>query len=167
MLEYKPEDYLFPELYVEGGAGDCVSVDLSRGVYWRDSKGALCKVVYEEGWKLIIDPIESTASRSFLTIVPWMEYKGVYVGRGARVELIEVRGVEVYITSREGAVVEEGTVIAYVLTRKGETRTRRARTNGVIAYIAWEPLVPPLYVFVVTRDYRVLDAIEVKANTTV
>jgi len=166
LLEYKPEDYLFPELYVEDGPGDCVSVDLSKGVYWRDSKGALCKVIYEEGWKLIVNPVESVASRSFLTVVPWMGYKGVYVNRGARVELIEARGVEVYIISREGTVVEEDTVLAYTLTRKGETRTRKAGTTGVIAYIAWEPLVPPLYVFLITRDYRVLDMLEVKANTT-
>ncbi len=161
MLEYKPEDYLFPELYVEDGGGECVSVDLDKGVYWRSVGGALCKMIYEEGWKLIVDPVESKASRSFLTLVPWMDYKGVYVARGARLELIEARGAEVYIVSREGALVEENTVLAYILTRKGETRTRRARTKGIIAYIAWEPQVPPVYVFVVAQDYRILNAIKV------
>ncbi|MFZ8792568.1 MAG: DUF2118 domain-containing protein [Acidilobaceae archaeon] len=159
-LEYRPEDYIFPELYVEDGGGECVSVDLDRGVYRKDGGRALCKVIYEEGWRLIVDPVEARVSRSFLTLIPWMDYKGVYVERGARVELVEARGAEVYIVSREGSVVGENTVLAYILTRKGETRTRRARTRGVVAYIAWEPLVPPMYIFVIAKDYRILERAE-------
>jgi hypothetical protein len=159
-LEYKPEDYLFPELYVEDSGGECVSVDLDKGVYRRGGGRALCKVIYEEGWRLIVDPVEARVSRSFLTLIPWMDYKGVYVERGARVELVEARGAEVYIISREGSVVDENTVLAYILTRKGETRTKRARTKGVVAYIAWEPLVPPTYIFVIAKDYRILERAE-------
>jgi len=160
LIEYKPEDYLFPELYTEGGTGECISIDLNKGIYWKNQGYVLCRVIYEEGWKLIVDPVKSTTSRSFLTVMPWMNYKGIYVSRGARVELIEARGVEVYIVSREGAVVEDNTVLAYVLTKKGEMRTKRAKTNGIIAYIAWEPLIPPRYVFVITRDYKILEAIK-------
>jgi len=158
LLEYKPEDYLFPELYVEGGGGgDCVSIDEARRVYRRDPNGPLCKVIYEEGWRLIVDPVESIALREFLTVIPWEGYRGVYVRRGAKLELVEARGAEVYIVSREGSEVDERTVLAYILTRKGETRTRRAGTRGVVAYIAWEPLVPPRYVFVLTREHMVVE----------
>ena len=160
MLEYKPEDYLFPEIYVEGEGRDCVTVDLSKGVYRRDPKGPLCKTIYEEAWSLIVDPVEAIATKSFLTVIPWEGYRGVYVGRNSKLELVEARGVEVYIISREGSKVEEDTVLAYILTRKGETRSRRAGTSGIIAYIAWEPLVPPRYVFVIAKDYMLLERIE-------
>ncbi|MDM7275072.1 MAG: DUF2118 domain-containing protein [Thermoprotei archaeon] len=157
-LDYKPSDYLFPELYVKGyGGGECVEVDLESMVYQASPQGGYCKVIYESGWSLILDLEGAKASRSFIVTIPWNGYKAVMVEEGAKLNLIEVRGVEVYIVSREGGMVGERSVLAYAVSRKGETRTRRAGVKGIVAYIAWEPgSVPPRYVFAIAENYKIL-----------
>lgn len=158
-LDYKPSDYLFPELYVKNHTGrECAEIDLENMAYRASPQGEYCKTVYESGWNLILDLEGSKASKSFIVTIPWNDHKAVMVEEGAKLHLVEVKGVEVYIVSREGALVEEKSILAYAVSRKGETKTRRAGVKGIIAYIAWEPgSMPPRYIFAIAEDYKTLD----------
>jgi len=141
-------------LFVEDIRGkECISVDLSKGSYSFDINGSYCKVLYEEGWNLIVDLTSGVVTRSFLVLLPWENYKAIYVVRGSKINLVEVSGREVYIVQREGCRVDEDSILTYILTGKGELRSKRARVSGTIVYIAWIPGVPAKYIYFITNDY--------------
>lgn len=157
--EYTPQDYLFPELYVDGIKGPReVEVDTARLVYRRRPEGRgvrLGLAPYEQAWQLVIDPVEAKATRTALVLIPWEGYRGILLLPGDELELIEARGTQVSHVSREGREVRERSVLAYILTGKGETRTLRAQTRGTVALIAWYPGEhSDRYVYVIVKNPR-------------
>ncbi|MEB2835737.1 MAG: DUF2118 domain-containing protein [Desulfurococcales archaeon] len=144
--EFTPRDYEFPRLYVAGEeSGEYLVPDLGAGRYTirrgepGPREGWMGLKPYEWGWLRIFDPVEARATRAFAVVVPWLDYRALYLGEGAPLKLVEASGVHVNIVAREGEEVEEDSVLAYVVTGKGETKTVRAGCEGVVAYIAWEP----------------------------
>ena len=144
-LEYKPEDYeTFPRLYVEGAESEEYLVpDMETLTYTlsasRPAEGrVLGKVIYEEAWDLVLDPVGGRAKRAFALVMPWRGGEALLVEEDTRLYLVEAYGVQVVFAAREGDEVRERDVVAYVLTGKGETRSLRAGVAGVIVLIAWE-----------------------------
>ena len=157
-------DYEFPRLYVEGEESREYSiVDKARRVYLIESSRptvptkAYGLVPYESGWNLAVDPVRATITRGILVVVPWSNWKGLLLEEGTRVKILEVRGVQPVLVAREGDNIREGEVIAYVLTGKGETRTVRSTTSGLIAYIAWSRVEEERYSIIVASPEEVLE----------
>ncbi len=161
--EFSPEDYRFPRLYVaDEKSPDMITLYPDKGCYVHGERSGGIKaglVPYESGWNLILDPVEAKIIRAFAVIVPWLKDEAIYVSAGVKVKLIEVEGVQVNFIAREGEKVDEKTVLAYVVTNKGETRTLKANTKGLIVYIAWRPSSnPERYVYLITdpNDIKML-----------
>jgi hypothetical protein len=154
--EFTPKDYEFPRLYiVSERSKEVLTLFPEKGCYVRgEEKGGIKAglVPYESGWGKIFDLVKAEVTRSFGVLVPWLDNKILYVKEGVKVSLIEVSGVQASLVAREGEEVTPESVIAYVVTNKGETRTIRAELRGVIIYVAWEPAsVPERYVYLVAR----------------
>ncbi len=143
---FSPRDYEFPRLYVEGEeSGEYLVPRRDMGTYTilrgrrAPEPGWMGLKPYEWGWLRVFDPVEAIATRAFAVVVPWIGYKALLVEAGTRLRLVEARGVQVSVVAREGEEVAARSVLAYLVTGKGETRTVRAGTEGLIVYIAWEP----------------------------
>ncbi|MCE4599251.1 MAG: DUF2118 domain-containing protein [Desulfurococcales archaeon] len=140
MTEYKPADYLFPELYIKGKvSGRYMNVDLDAKRYVISSKPlhplALGLEAYEEGFRLFnLD--EGKVRETYAILLPWRK-EAILVEEGSEFLIVEAHGVQVNFIAREGDLVNEGGILAYVLTGKGETRTLRSPVRGVVIYILW------------------------------
>ncbi len=166
LARYGPEDYeTFPRLYVEGvESKEYMLVDLDSLTYRLTSTPegegiVLGKAIYEDAWDLVLDPVEGNAKRSFAVVLPWRGFEALYISKGTRLLLLEAHGVQVNFVAKEGDKVKERDVVAYALTGKGETRTLRAETRGVIALIAWQKGThPPRYAIAIadTADVVIL-----------
>jgi len=161
--DFSPRDYEFPRLYIVGERSkEVITLLLERGCYVRGtaSGGILAGLVpYESGWNKIFDYLKAEITRSFAVVIPWMDGQALFSREGTRVKLVEVSGIHVNIVSREGDEVDERSVLAYVVTNKGETRTVRAETRGIIVYVAWEPASQPeRYVYLIAdpKEVKVL-----------
>ncbi len=143
--EFSPSDYDFPRLYIKGWkSNEYLIPDKTKRVYTitsnpPDDGEALGLAPYEAGWGRIFDPVDAVVTEDFAVIVPWLDGRALYLARGTRVSLVEASGVHVNLVAREASKVRPGSVLAYVVTGKGDTRTVRAGVEGLIAYIAWEP----------------------------
>ncbi|GBF08696.1 hypothetical protein apy_04210 [Aeropyrum pernix] len=159
--EYSPEDYRFPELYIEGYVSErAIWVDEEGGKYYRRPVEGLKRyglAVYEHAIKEAIDLVGSRVSRGFVVIIPWKGMRGLMLKEGTRVKLVEAAGVQVSHYSLEGTRVGERTVLSYVLTGKGETRTLRAGVEGVVAIILTDHnRQPPAYIYVIADEHDVI-----------
>ncbi|MEB3787775.1 MAG: DUF2118 domain-containing protein [Desulfurococcales archaeon] len=143
--------YQFPRVYLEGAESrERATVRGGRLVVGAEGEYGL--VTYEKALEEILpDLSQPVVARSFIVLVPWRR-EALLVEKGTRVTLVEARGTHVTHTAREGDRVDEGTVLAYVLTGKGETRTVRARSRGVIAYVGWLGDSPQTHVYVIVPE---------------
>ncbi|MCS7107084.1 MAG: DUF2118 domain-containing protein [Acidilobaceae archaeon] len=151
-MESAEDEYALPELYLEEAAGEpCASVDLERKTF-EIGKGELCKILYEDGWERAISP-EGKALKSFLVV---RNKEGVFVKGGSALRLFEVKGSAMRLIAREGERVERGETIAQLVSRKGELRSVKSDTEGVVVYIAWLPGKPEKYVYVISETAHLL-----------
>jgi hypothetical protein len=164
--EFRPSDYDFPRLYIRGAeGGEYLIPDPSCGVYRiaREPPSgveALGLAPYEAGWGRIFDPVEAVVTEDFAVVIPWLGRRALYLRRGTRLSLVEAAGVHVNLVAREGDEVGRRSVLAYVVTGRGDTRTVRAGVEGLVVYIAWEPGGPPeRYVYLIARgsDVAILE----------
>ncbi len=162
--EYTPEDYKFPRLYVVGkNSSDTITLYPDKNCYIKESKKDGIKaglIAYEAGWNLIFDPIEAKVIRPFAIMIPWMKNRIIYVENELELKLVEAKGIQVYLVSREGDKIDKKDIMAYIVTNKGETRTLRSPTDGVVVYIAWKPLSAPeryIYLLVDPEKTRILN----------
>ena len=160
--EYRPEDYRFPELYIEGWRGPReIEVDPERRVYRRRPRGSGMRMglaPYEQALPQVLDLVAATPRRAAAVVIPWEGYRAILLLPGDRLEYVEARGSQVNPVSLEGRRVRERSVLAYILTWKGETRTLRAGTEGTVALIAWMPGEDAdRYVYVIVKEPRWLE----------
>jgi hypothetical protein len=144
--DYSPSDYEFPRLYVSGEEShEYLIAYPERGSYTiargpRPPPGLWMGLKpYEWGWLRLFDPLQALVTRDFAVVVPWLSYKALYMRAGVRLCLVEVSGIHVNIVAREGEEVGERSILAHVVTGKGETKTLRPGCRGLVVYIAWEP----------------------------
>ncbi|MCE4603332.1 MAG: DUF2118 domain-containing protein [Desulfurococcales archaeon] len=137
-MEYTSMDYQFPRAYLDGYTSvECLVPLDGKARIERPCKGqGLGLAPYEQLSSHILDPVEAVVKRRFALYIPWLG-KAILVEPGTRVSLVEAFGVQVNHRAREGDTVRPGTILAYILTGKGETRTLRAGVEGIIVYIAW------------------------------
>ena len=96
----------------------------------------------------VVDPLRAEVVRRAAVVIPWEDYKALYLRPGVKVKLVEAHGIDVSHVGFEGKRVRERSVLAYVLTGKGETRTLRAGERGVIALILTDfSVAPPRYAY--------------------
>ena len=153
-LEYQASDYEFPELYVERAPGRRITAYPSQGYYvvGEEPGGVVLGLEAYEGaaWGLVVDPVRAVVSRRAAVVIPWRGRRALFLERGLRVYLVEVYGRQASFQAREGDVVDEDSVIAYVLTGRGDTRSVMASVEGTVALIAWEQgSYPPRHAYVI------------------
>ena len=158
-LEYHPTDYEFPQLYVEGGRGRPITVYPEKGFYVRgEARGGtiLNLEVYEEvAWGRVVDVIGAVIMNRAAVVIPWKGGKALFLDKGMRVDIVEVYGRQVAFQAREGDYVDGKSVLAYVLTGRGDTRSVRAGVEGVVALIAWDQAsYPPRYAYIIVPQGR-------------
>lgn len=161
MEEYTPEDYKFPIAYVEGLESEEYLVpDLDRGKYRivkAPVEGGLGKAVYERVPELAVDLEAAKTRRGVAVRVPWKGDRAMYLASGSPIHIYEVGGVQTIFYSHEGDDLEEGDVLAYVLTGKGETRTIRVDRKGTVFYIGWLPgSHPPRYIVILAGEENLI-----------
>ncbi len=156
---FSPKDYEFPRLYVtEEESSEYIFLCPEKGCYSK-TPSEKCKGVraglmpYEAGWSKIFDPLKAIITRTFALVIPWKEHKALYIEEGLKVKLVEVSGAQVNFIAREGDEIDERSVLSYVVTGKGETRTVKAGVKGTVIYVAWEPAsVPERYIYLIAED---------------
>ena len=162
-MEYKASDYEFPEAYVEGVESDVyLEPNPDKGVY-RKCRAAECEgrvrlgmTVYEEAGRLFLDIVSGEIVRKTAIVIPRLGRKALYVEPGTPAMIYEAGGLQTVFNLYEGARVDPGDKIAYILTSKGETRSLRSEDKGIILYIAWDrESFPPKYWVVVVPEERV------------
>ncbi|MCE4613355.1 MAG: DUF2118 domain-containing protein [Desulfurococcales archaeon] len=159
-------DYDFPRLYLKGEESREHAIVYRRAGSYKILRGppvtgdegeSYGLVPYEAGWSLAIEPLEASVTRGMLVVVPWHDWKGLLVDEGSSISILEVRGYQPILTTREGDHVGVGEVIAYVLTGKGETRTVRTSVGGVVLYISWRRVEEEIYNVVVVDEGSVIE----------
>jgi len=149
---YNASDYQFPEAYVGGEESNVYLIpNLEKGTYRLSGEKpregiALGKTVYEEAGEKAIDHVEGKTRKWLAIILPWEGRKAILVPPDTPIIVYEVGGAQTVFTSREGDHVRPGKVMGYVLTGKGETRTKRYSDEALVLYIAWDrESHPPRY----------------------
>ncbi len=137
-MEYTPSDYRFPRVYVESSRHEeCLHILDGRAVVEKPCRGGgLGLAVYESILEDVLDPVEAVIKKRFAVYNP-RKGRAILLEPGDRVYLVEALGVQVNHVAEELDEVSEQSILAYILTGKGETRTLRAGVEGVVAYIGW------------------------------
>jgi hypothetical protein len=105
----------------------------------------------------VVDPVAAEIVRRAAVVVPWEGEKALYLKPGVKVKLVEAAGVQVSHVGLEGQRVKARSVLAYILTGKGETRTLRAGEEGVIALVLTDfSETPPRYAYVIIPPEEVI-----------
>lgn len=161
MAEYSPRDYSFPVAYVEGVESTEYLIPILESRKYRLTgekiEGGLGRTVYEEALSAAVDLENAVVARSMAVRVPWKDDRAMYVAGGTSVHLVEVGGLQTVFYSYEGDDLEEGDVLAYVLTSKGETRTIRVEREATVFYVAWVPgSHPPTHVVVLVDEENLI-----------
>ena len=159
--EYSPQDYEFPELYVYGKKSErLIWVDVGARRYYRAHRGGTTPyglVPLESAIGEVLDVEGGFVRTAFVVLVPWLGWRGMLVDVGTKFSVIEAWGVEVNPVSLEGARVGDRSILAYVLTGKGETRTLRSGVEGVVVGIFSDLTVsPPRYLYVVVDEESIV-----------
>jgi len=89
---------------------------------------------YEEAYKYIVDLENHSIKKSFIVIPPG-SVEALYVPKNTRVNIIEISGVSVSLLVKEGDEVNIGDRVARILTSKGEVRSHRVNTEGLVLYV--------------------------------
>jgi len=151
-------DYDFPRIFVEGynegpfccASSSCYSITETR------SDGCYGVAIYESVFKKVIDSVKGIVARSYCIEVPWRR-EALMVKQGTHVVLIEVTASQVVLTVREGDTVEKGMIIAHTVTGKGESRSLRAPSPGILVYVGVTSFSnPESYVLVLAGEEDVV-----------
>lgn len=67
---------------------------------------------------------------------------------GSQVQIAEILGFEVYLQVDIGDYVRAGDILAYVVTSKGEVRSKRSNAEGYVVMIYEDPASKPLKYFI-------------------
>ena len=135
-MKEKINPYSFPILYVETN---------TEGEFWvcgniftMKKPTGLCRpfkqTLYEEALTEVINLQEGRILKTFCVLLPDRE-KALYLKKGTRVSLIDVKGKKAVISVREGEPVNPKTIIAHTITTSGSSRTIRAGTHGIVVFI--------------------------------
>jgi len=154
--------YVYPKIYVENPEnkvlGEYLVVSGNKACIRRkvdkDLPGRIfSKIMYDNAINEVLDRYTPLIKKSFVIATPSGKY--ILVEKGTTPIVMEVKGSKVYLTVNEGEEVDERTRIAYILTRKYETRSIRAGVKGIvvlIGYIFGEP-VDNYIVVIVGKEY--------------
>ncbi len=140
------EDYVFPEIYVEDGELESNNYlllkDTGEKVEFSDNcnienREVVCfaKVPYDNALELIVDVYNNRIKRSFITKT--RDGRLLLVKSSVVPKIIDIQGWIVRILVQEGDIVKKWQRIAYVLTRKYETRTIKSPWEGIVTYIGY------------------------------
>lgn len=154
--------YVYPKIYVENPESEVLDeyliVSDNKACIRHEVKGDVpgrifSKIMYDNAINEVLDKYTPLIKKSFVVVTPNGKY--ILVEKGITPVVVEVKGSKVHLTVSEGEEVDERTRIAYILTRKYETRSIRAGAKGVvvlIGYIFGEP-VDNYVVVIVGREY--------------
>lgn len=140
------EDYVFPEIFVEDAnikSDKYVLIEKEIGNVrivkecGKLAKGILCfaKIPYDNALEIILDIYSNRIKKSF--ILKTKNNDLLLVKSTSIPKLIEIKGWRVKILVTEGERVKKWQHIAYILTRKYETRTIKSPWNGIVTYIGY------------------------------
>lgn len=154
--------YVYPKIYVENPESEvlgeylivsdnkaCIRHKVKEDVLGR----IFSKIMYDNAINEVLDKYTPLIKKSFVVATPNGKY--ILVEKGTTPIVAEVKGSKVHLAVNEGEEVDEHTRIAYILTRKYETRSIRAGVKGVvvlIGYILGEP-IDNYIVVIVGRDH--------------
>ncbi len=153
-------DYVFPEIFVENTD---IESDKYMVVYGKDNieitnecaksnKEAKCfaKVSYDEALDIVLDVYGNRIKRSF--IIKTKDNNLLLVKSSIDPKIIEIKGWIVRLLITEGEKIKKKQRIAYVLTRKYETRTIRSPWDGIVTYIGYVFGEKPEHYIIVVVD---------------
>ena len=140
------EDYIFPEIFIENTgikSDKYILIEREEGnirIVRECSKPAeevscFAKIPYDNALEAILDIYGNRIKKSF--ILKTKNNDLLLVKSSSYPKIIEVRGWMVRILVTEGEKVRKWQRIAYVLTRKYETRTIKSPWSGIVTYIGY------------------------------
>lgn len=141
--------YSYPKVYIENAeekiADEYMVLEDDTARITRsidNAKGRIfTKIMYDKALDEVLDKYAPVIRKAFIVITP--SGQPLLVEKGIKPVIIEARGSRVHVTVREGDEVDERTRVAYILTRKYETRTIKAGAEGIVVlvgYIFGEPV---------------------------
>ncbi|MGC9009229.1 MAG: DUF2118 domain-containing protein [Sulfolobales archaeon] len=89
---------------------------------------------YEDAYKYIIDLENQLIKKSFI-ITPPGSPEALYIPKNTKVNIIEISGVSVSLLVKEGDEIKRGDRVARILTSKGEIRSYKINTEGIVLYV--------------------------------
>ncbi len=140
------ENYVFPEIFVEDAnikSDKYILVENERGNIriveecGKPVEGISCfaKIPYDNALEIILDIYSNKIKRSF--IVKTKNNDLLLVKSTSVPKVIEIKGWIVRILVTEGEKIKKWQRIAYVLTKKYETRTIKSPWDGIVTYIGY------------------------------
>lgn len=153
--------YSYPKVYVENAeekiADEYIVLENDTACITRsidNAKGRIfTKIMYDKALDEVLDRYAPVIRKAFIVITS--SGQSLLVEKGIKPVIIEARGSRVHVAVREGDEVDERTRVAYILTRKYETRTIKAGTEGIVVlvgYIFGEP-VDNYVIVIVGREH--------------
>ena len=138
------KDYIFPEIYIEDSSiksNKYIIIENERITIGNTCKPltgrtrCFAKVPYDNALDLILDLYGNRLKKSF--IVKTRDGNLLYIRSNISPKIIEVKGWIVRILVYEGQKIRKHQKIAYVLTKKYETRTIKSPWDGIVTYIGY------------------------------
>lgn len=155
--------YLLPKVYVEVHGrkqlSECIALVNEHVLKCKQLKDLgesvrlFEKIMYDKALNEVFDIRNNVIKKSF--IVNTVNGRYILVEKGLKPYVYDVRGVRVHLLVSEGDEVKPRERIAYILTRKHETRVLKSDVEGVVVlvgYLLGEP-VDHYVVLVLGRDY--------------
>ncbi len=159
------EDYIFPEIFVED-----TNIKSDKYILFESKKGNIkivkecgepseeiscfAKIPYDNALETILDIYGNRIKKSF--ILKTKNNDLLLVKSSSHPKIIEVKGWIVRILVTEGEKIRKWQRVAYVLTKKYETRTIKSPWSGIVTYIGYVfGEKPEHYVIVVVDEDEV------------
>ena len=135
--------YRFPRIFIEGLRTSPSLKLLPQGCVeiLTSSDGSCGEAIYEEALRSILSLEKQILEKKTCILTPAGEV--LVAEKGTKARLQEIKGARIALLVEEGEVVEEGEPVAQVLTGKGEVRTIRAGSSGIVFYIGCLPESQP------------------------
>ncbi len=155
--------YLMPKIYVETPSkeqlNECIVLIDDTVLECRHLKELkegtrlFRKIMYDKALDEVFDMQNNIIRRSF--IVNTVDGKYMLIEKGLKPYVYEARGVRVHLLVSEGDEIKPRERIAYILTRKHETRVLKSDVEGVVilvGYLLGEP-IDHYIVLILGRDH--------------
>ncbi len=127
--------YAYPKAFVKDEPSeDRAKIEQGKVILGRE--GDYGKVIYEELLEKVVDLEQGIAKRDFIVVLP-NEDEALFVAKGTRLLLYELRGRGVYPAVKEGDEIKPRDSLGYVVTGKYEVRHIRSDTEGVVVHVHW------------------------------